>query len=141
MTIPGHKYKILYTMRKTSKKYFPEKFSQEIWKPFQKEIKSSQSYKDIVKALNMILTEEEKTICEKRLAIKFLLSHGAPSWKIQEIVDANKATVRFVKYGFKRKGSVGKKKESEKEESDALEDLLENLFGGERIFRKYRYLR
>jgi len=87
-------------MSKTSRKNFSEELKKKIWKDFWTEIeKSKKSGRSDF--LSKFLTEEEKSILEKRLAAVYFLKQGKSLRETAREADLTKKTVIFVKRGLK----------------------------------------
>jgi uncharacterized protein YerC len=65
-------------------------------------IKRAITTKDFKEILNSLLTNEEKIMLYKRIAIADLLKEGRRYKEIGEILDVSSATISFVKKGLKK---------------------------------------
>jgi len=89
-------------MSKTSKKYFGREFKEIIWNGFLQEIKKIKTRKSLEQLIAKVLTENERIMLEKRLAILYLLGVNKTYREISREVDVTLKTVNFVKNGLKR---------------------------------------
>ena len=142
MTDTGASF-IILDMSATSKKYFPDNFSDEFWEEFLGRILKTKNRKELLGALDFAVTPKEKNLIEKRLAIKFLLAKNVSIKEISRIVDVSTATISFVKNGFRTPVVIKKQnRPAERNESFKFKDLFsEKKKGNDRLFRKYRYTR
>ncbi|MFH0712902.1 MAG: hypothetical protein V2A55_03585 [Candidatus Jorgensenbacteria bacterium] len=88
-------------MSRTSRKNFGKDLKNKIWKTFWAEAEKSKKTGP-ADFLLKFLTEEEKTILEKRLAAVYFLKQGESLRETSKKADVAKKTVIFIKRGLKK---------------------------------------
>ncbi|MCL5004761.1 MAG: Trp family transcriptional regulator [Patescibacteria group bacterium] len=89
-------------MGRTSKKYWDEKFKNQIWREILNDIKKVKNEDGLKKILKTVFTDDELVSMEKRLAIKTLLKEGIGYREISRRVGATRVTVNFIRDNFRR---------------------------------------
>ncbi len=120
-------------MGRTSKKYWDEKFKNQIWREILNDIKKVKNEDGLKKILKTVFTDDELVSMEKRLAIKTLLKEGIGYREISRRVGATRVTVNFIRDNFRR--PTWKKRVYSK---DKIKEKKQNHHHGR--FRKYRFV-
>ena len=88
-------------MSRTSRKNFDNDLKNKVWKIFWAEAEKSRKTGP-ADFLLKFLTEEEKTILEKRLAVVYFLKQGESLRETSKKANVAKKTVIFIKRGLKK---------------------------------------
>lgn len=92
-------------MARTSKKQFDHEFKREIWESFRREIARARVGANVENFLHKFLTENERVMLEKRLAVLHFLKRGVSLRETSRRADVSRKTVIFIKRGLKKNGS------------------------------------
>lgn len=92
-------------MTHVSRKKLPDKVLRQILDSFLFVLTSTKKKEEMSKFLDAFLSNTEKIMLAKRLAIVFLLSEAVEETKISEILKVTQSTVSRIKLWYETKGS------------------------------------
>ena len=134
-------------MANVIKRPLDKKIIDDIWEQFFKSVKKTNSSQEFKKIIELLFSDVEKVMIEKRLAIVCLLKDGKSYKEVGRLIDVSSATISFVKQGFKRnKNYLPKSISYQYQGDDDWLDFFKQSIKGtgkgrdSRIFRKYRYI-
>lgn len=89
-------------MPRSSKKQFNNALRKEIWKLFLQGVRNAGDPAHAESFLSKFLTEDERIVLEKRLAVLYFLNQGNSLRETSRNADVSKRTVVFVKRGLRK---------------------------------------
>ncbi|MFH0806190.1 MAG: Trp family transcriptional regulator [Candidatus Brennerbacteria bacterium] len=88
------------SMPRTTKKHIGRSLRKKIWNQFFSEIAGFKNHNSDESFLNKFLTEDERLVLEKRLAVRYFLNQGKSLRETSRAADVSRRTVIFVKRGL-----------------------------------------